>query len=71
MDVQAKGLVWPVPLSIRDDLTSQQKLIPKWVKECKWKPMGIKYVKEIKQSVVSYGMLSPFVREMLNMCFKQ
>lgn len=33
-------------------------------KECKCKPIGMKYLKETKQAVVSYGLHSPLVKKM-------
>ena len=38
---------------------------PKGFKKCRWKPIGMKDLKEIKQAVVSYDICSPFVREMV------
>ena len=64
----------PVCVRVRDDLprvlatypviTSDKAVntqYPNGYKECKWKDM-----KEIKQAVVSYGMHSPHVRELVN-----
>ena len=33
--------------------------------ECKWKPIVMKALKDIKQTVVSDGMHSPFIRELV------
>ena len=38
---------------------------PKVVKEYTWKPIGISNLKEIKEAIVSGGLHSPFVREMV------
>ena len=39
----------------------------KEVKEYKWQPLGISDLREIKQTIVSYGLLLPFIREMVKM----
>lgn len=31
-----------------------------------WEPIHIKYLKDIKEVIVSYGMHSPYVRQLLN-----
>lgn len=38
---------------------------PKLFREYKGKPIGMNEPKAIKQAVVSYGLLSPFVRKMV------
>ena len=38
---------------------------PKGSKECRWKPVSMNGLKHTKQDVISYGLSSPFVREMV------
>lgn len=72
-EVQAKDLISTVPLIVRDprvlDTYTSEKpantQYPNRHTEYKWKPIGIKDLKEIKQVVVSYGIHSPFVSEMV------
>ena len=40
---------------------------PKVVKEYTWQPIGMSDLEEIKQAIISYGLNSPFVREMVKM----
>lgn len=38
---------------------------PKEYTECKWQPICMKDIKDIKQAVVSYGMNLPYVRQFI------
>ena len=74
-----KNLALPVHVRFRDylpmilamypvissDKPSSTKF-PKGFKKCKWQPIGINNPKEIKQPILSYGLHSPFVMEMVN-----
>ena len=70
----SKDLASPVPLRVRDDLPrvlatypvissekSANTRYPNRYVECKWKLVGLKDLKEIKQAVVLYGMHSPLL----------
>ena len=75
--VQIQDLVLPVCVRARDDLPwvlatytvissdkPSSSKHPKGFKECKWQPIGMNDLKEIKQAVVSYDLHSPFISEM-------
>lgn len=75
--VQEQYLVSPVRVKGRDDFsrvltaylvisetTSDTKYI-KIVKEYKWLPIGLSNLNETEQAVVSYGLFSAFLREMV------
>ena len=68
-EVLAKDLALLVPLRVRDDLSrvrASNSIVnsdkpantqyPNGYKECKWKPIGIKDLKEIKHTIVYYSM---------------
>ena len=74
----SKDLALPVPLRVRDDLprvlatypvTASEKpansQYPKGYTECKWEPICLEDLKDIKEAGVSYGMHSPYVRELV------
>ena len=73
--VQGKDSTLPVNVRVREDLPRVLATYPvnssdkpsitsytKASKECRWKPMGMNNLKEIKKVVVSYDLHSPFVK---------
>ena len=62
-DLHRVSTAYPVISSERPSGTKY----PKVVKEYAWEPICMSDLKEIKQAIVSYGLHSPFVREMVKM----
>ena len=79
---KAQGQDSTLPVAVRDDLPrvlasypviysdkASSSKGPKGSKEGRWIPIGMNDLKEIKQAVITYGLHSIFIREMIKTGF--